>query len=240
MPNGRIWNVHNAGQRYNGSTTIADATVHSDNTVYVQLLRDIGLNRVKQVLMRVGMPQEKATLAVSTGALRPGVSPLTLCSAYSVFSAAGLFFNSSIISRIVTEDGEVLYQASEHGRSICTPQQALQVTAVLQRAAVEGTAKLPVHYPGLAAKTGTSLSGGWYASFDGIHRVLTWTESDFSPYSSRYFPGKAVSARALASRVWAMLARPQVGFQELFTVFAGVDKMSVRDLLWVERQFQST
>lgn len=240
MPNGRIWNVGNAGQRYNGLTTIADATVHSDNTVYVQLLQEIGLESVKKILMQVGMPQENVTLSVSTGALRPGISPLTVCSAYSVFSAMGRFFAPSIISSILTEDGEVLYRASYEGKSVCTPEEAIQVTAVLRRAAIEGTAKLPIQYGRLAAKTGTSVSGGWYASFDGIHRVLTWTESDFSPYSSRYFPGKAVSARDLANRIWSLLARPQIGFQELFTVFAGVDKMSVRDLLWVDSQFQTT
>jgi membrane peptidoglycan carboxypeptidase len=190
--------------------------------------------------MRAGLPAWDATLAVSTGALRPGASPLAACSAYSTFSAAGYFFPPSIISRITGEDGQVLYQGLDIGIQICTPAEAQTVTAVLQRVATEGTARLAISYPGVAAKTGTSISGGWYAGFDGIHRLLTWTESDFSPFSSRYFPGKAVSAKELANRIWGLLRKPQVGFQELFTVFGGADQMSVRDLLWVENYFQTT
>jgi len=240
MPDGRIWSVRNAGERYTGVTTIADATVHSDNSVYAQLLQEIGLDKVKRILTQVGMPARNATLAISTGALRPGVSPLTMCSAYSVFSAAGFFFSPSVISRITGEDGRILYENVQTGIPICTPAEALKITSVLQRVATEGTGKLPIPHSGLAAKTGTSMSGGWYASFDGTYRVLTWTESDFSPLSSKYYSGKAVSARELASRVWHLLTKAQVGFQELFAVFAGVDKMSVRDLLWVEEHFEAT
>jgi membrane peptidoglycan carboxypeptidase len=221
-------------------TTIADATVHSDNTVYAQLLQQIGLERVKRILMRVGIPAQNATLAISTGALRPGVSPLKMCSAYSVFSAAGYFFSPSIITRITSEDGNVLYNNPQTGRPICTPAEASSVASVLQRVATEGTGRLPIAHSGLAAKTGTSMSGGWYASFDGIHRILTWTESDFSPFSSMYYSGKAVSAKDLASRIWRLLTKAQLGFQELFAVFGGVDDMSVRDLLWVENHFETT
>jgi membrane peptidoglycan carboxypeptidase len=67
MRNGQVWAVRNAGERYTGLTTIADATVHSDNTVYAQLLQEIGLQKTKRVLTRVGMPAQDATLAISTG-----------------------------------------------------------------------------------------------------------------------------------------------------------------------------
>jgi hypothetical protein len=88
--------------------------------------------------------------------------------------------------------------------------------------------------------TGTSISGSWYASFDDVYRVLTWTESDFHPFGiSRYFPSKGVSAKILAERIWNLLGRTALSFGELFSSFAGAESMSVRDLLWVEDQFQS-
>jgi hypothetical protein len=101
----------------------------------------------------------------------------------------------------------------------------------------EGTGFLQTLPPGLAAKTGTSVSGGWHVSFDDVHRVLTWTESDFLPVGIFQYSGKGVSAKALAGRIWELLRHPQLGFSELFSVFAGVDSMSVKDLLWVESQF---
>jgi hypothetical protein len=89
-------------------------------------------------------------------------------------------------------------------------------------------------HAGLAAKTGTSISGGWHVSLNDVYRVLTWTESDFLPVGISQYPGKAVSAKSLASRIWRLLGKSRLGFSQVFSLFAGVDSMSPRDLLWVE------
>jgi penicillin-binding protein 1A len=235
---GRAWSVKNANNQYRGWITIADALVFSDNAVYAQLLCDIGIEPVARLLTSVGIPTHDATLALSTGAMRPGVSPLQLCTAYSIFSSLGAFWPATFINTVETERNKRLWQDTTQGVQICSSSTATAIRAVLRRVNDEGTGFLPTLPSGLAAKTGTSISGGWHVSFDDIHRVLTWTETDFLPVGISQYSGKGVSAKILAGRIWRLLRHPRLGFSELFSVFAGVDSMSVRDLLWVESQFQ--
>lgn len=234
---GRTWTVRNAGDRYFGPITIADALVLSDNTVYAQLLLKIGVDPVRQLLEKAGIRLKSLTPALSTGATRPGLSPIQVCSAYSLFSCAGRFFHPEIVSRIVEEDGSA-WSNPVKPVQVCTPNLSSLVTGVLQRVAREGTGSLRYQHPRLASKTGTSASGGWYVSYDESFRLLTWTETDFSPGPNGKYPSKGVSAKALADRIWTLLSGPRRGFGTLFGAFAGVDHMSTRDLLWVEQQFQ--
>lgn len=234
---GRTWTVRNAGDRYFGPITIADALVLSDNTVYAQLLLEIGVDPVRQLLERAGIKLKSLTPALSTGATRPGLSPIQVCSAYSMFSSAGRFFHPEIVSRIVEEDGSP-WSNPVQPVQVCTPALSSVVTGVLQRVAREGTGSLRYQHPRLASKTGTSASGGWYVSYDESFRLLTWTETDFSPGPIGTYPAKGVSAKALADRIWTLLTGPRRAFSALFGAFAGVDHMLIRDLLWVEQQFQ--
>jgi penicillin-binding protein 1A len=233
------WIVRNAGANYHGRISIAEALVHSDNTVYAQLLLQIGVEEVVRLLKHLAVPIKRGTPALSTGAIRPGVSPLQMCSAYSVFSNYGVFAASSIIRRVADENGESLLIANPTLSPVCSHAEASLVNNVLKRASEEGTAVLPVAQEGLAAKTGTSISGGWYVGFDDVHRLLTWTEHDFLPIGISRYSDKAVSAKGLASRIWGLLARPKLGFSELYSSFAGVDALSVHDLLWIEEEFQT-
>jgi penicillin-binding protein 1A len=235
---GKTWDVRNAGGEYHGQITIADALIRSDNTVYAQLLLDIGAEQLLRLLRTAGLPIKHATPALSTGAVRPGLSPLQICSAYSVFSSFGTFIPSSIVSRVVDERGTCLWNNESKSLRLCTHDDAKAVVTILQKVSEQGTGILPHPQTGLAAKTGTSISGGWYMSFSDTWRVLTWTESDFLPVGVTQYSDKAVSAKVLASRIWQLLEKPALGFSELYSVFAGVDIMSVRDLLWIEDEFQ--
>jgi penicillin-binding protein 1A len=237
LPNRMIWTVRNAGGRYLGAITVADALVLSDNTVYAQLLLDTGIERVQRLLATVGMAGRVLTPALSTGAIRPGLSPLEVSSAYSAFSASGLFFKPSLISRIVAESKTVWEHRVPPVRA-CTDELSRLVTTVLQRVSSHGTGLLPDPISGLAAKTGTSISGGWYVSYDESYRVLTWTEADFLPVGVRRYSEKGVSAKLLANRIWQLLRGRRRGLSELFGAFSGVNEMSVRDLLWVDEQFR--
>lgn len=239
LKDGKTWTIRNAGERYWGSITLADALVVSDNTVYAQLALDLGIERIRDLLVKVGIPAQNLTPAVSTGGIRPGISPLQISGAYSIFSSGGTFHPAAVVKEVSVDNGNLVPLCGASSVRVCSRPEASAVTDILKRAFREGTAILPRHRADLAAKTGTSISGGWYASFNDVYRVLTWTESDFQPYGTSYhFPSKGVSAKILADRIWGLLSRPALGFGELFSSFSGAQSLSVRDLLWVEEQFQ--
>ncbi len=235
---GKPWAVRNAQNHYRGWITIADALVFSDNTVYAQLLLDIGVESVARLLRAVGILAGTGTLALSTGAIRQGVSPLQICTSYSIFSSLGTFWPSAIVNSAETEEHKTVWHNTTQGLQVCSSSMASSIASLLRRVNDEGTGVLSTLPRGLAAKTGTSVSGGWHVSFDDVYRVLTWTESDFLPVGIDQYSGKAVSAKELAGRIWRLLRRSKLGFSELFSVLAGVDSMSVRELLWVENEFQ--
>jgi membrane peptidoglycan carboxypeptidase len=86
------------------------------------------------------------------------------------------------------------------------------------------------------AKTGTTHDGAWYVSFDQAFRVLTWierTDDDPTPNYSE----KGVTAINLAQRIWSLLRKGTFTSPQLFGLFRGTDRLTVRDLLWVEDQF---
>ena len=239
LPNGQNWRVRNAGDRYYGNITLSDALVLSDNTVYAQLMLEIGVDPVLQILSRCGVSLEHATPALCLGAVRPGLSPLQICTAYSVFSARGLFFPSSIVSSITDEDGKCLWHEDPHSIPVCTVGDSSTVVEILRRASKEGTGRIRVPQPRLAAKTGTSCSGSWHLSFSDNYRILTWTDTTFLSPNNFAYSGKGVTAKALASRIWTLLSKAPLGFTQLYGIFAGVDSLNVKDLLWMESEFES-
>jgi hypothetical protein len=157
-----------------------------------------------------------------------------------VFSARGQFFPAALVDRVDEKHCGTVATPHPLRTDVCAPDLVARVVQILRRVNEEGTGVLPRRQPRLAAKTGTSASGGWHVAFDDSLRVLTWTESDFLSGGVQPDPGKAVSAKALASRIWKLLRSPHVGFAGLLGAFSGVDEMAVHDLLWVEQHFQQT
>jgi hypothetical protein len=89
---------------------------------------------------------------------------------------------------------------------------------------------------GIHAKTGTTHDGAWYASFDQAFRVLTWVEHTDDDMTPNYLE-KGVTARNLAQRIWSLLRRGTFSSPQLFGMFRGADRLTVRDLLWIEDEF---
>ena len=69
---------------------LAQATLQSDNTVYVQLALDLGPDKVKQTAYDMGITSQARRLP-GRGARRPehGVSPLEMADAYATIAAGG-------------------------------------------------------------------------------------------------------------------------------------------------------
>jgi penicillin-binding protein 1A len=101
----------NFGNENFGNLTLRDATKHSVNTVYVQLLRDVGVEKTMDLARRLGDARSVYKpgaygLSVALGAVE--ASPLDMASAYGVWANRGLRADPTPIVRIVGSDGHVL------------------------------------------------------------------------------------------------------------------------------------
>lgn len=203
LGDGRIWNVHNFQDTYRGSITVAEALVHSDNTVFAQLVLDVGLDRLSIFLKRLGY-RAGVTPAIATGAVRIPMSPLEMCASYSLFSSGGFLYASSPVTSVSTEEGaEVHEYRPAVPKPVLDPWIAESIRPLLHDVATRGTGTIPSGLADLHAKTGTTDTGFWYMSFDPSYRVLAWVEKEPSVPTETYVD-KGITAKALADRIWKL------------------------------------
>lgn len=236
---GRVWHVRNHLDRYAGKIDLAQALALSDNSVFAQLILDISAERVSRLLNAVGLEVDETVPAIALGAVRRGVSPLQVSDAYSIFSSRGYRRRHRVLVSAKTSDGsELLAEPVSWAESRIIPLEVCEeVRWAMRLAARMGTGKIDAAGADLYAKTGTTPTGAWYASFDESFRVLTWVEESSEAQASP-LPGKARSAKALAERIWQLLRRPELRAPDLLGAFRGADALNYRDMVALENEFQ--
>ena len=90
------WDVQTYDHSYLGATSIENATVHSDNTVFARLILDVGPDKVVKMAYKLGIRSSTLDAVPSLTLGSIGVSPLEMASVYSTL-AAGRYFNSILM-----------------------------------------------------------------------------------------------------------------------------------------------
>jgi membrane peptidoglycan carboxypeptidase len=160
---------HNFGNENYGDITLLDATKHSVNTVYIQLVDKVGAGPVAELAKRTGLddviqdgrsPEEaKPLLPVETGlALGSGeASTLQLASAFGTWANQGVHHAAYLVDRITDSSGRLVEKHQDSGARVLDPNIANTVTLALKGVVDGGTgtnARLPNCQ--VAGKTGTT------------------------------------------------------------------------------------
>ncbi|CAA9480270.1 MAG: Multimodular transpeptidase-transglycosylase [uncultured Rubrobacteraceae bacterium] len=159
-----------------GPINLEKAMADSDNTVFVQLALDLGLQRVVDMAHELGIESEvDAYPSTAIGGLRVGVTPLEMASAYSTFANAGTHMEPYLVQKVTREEGGEEETVEEHrlvGDEALSRDEAAVVTDSLRGVVEEGTAS---YYHDLeteigrpaAGKTGTSneFIDAWFVGF---------------------------------------------------------------------------
>jgi penicillin-binding protein 1A len=170
--------IHNAEGEGGGSMTIRDATAYSVNTVYAQIILDVGIKDVAEMANRLG-----ATMINPDGKLPSGEpygpsltlgaaeeSPLDMAGAYSVFANRGVQMSPVPVTYVEEHDGKML-EDNRHrsGRRVLSQDIADQVNDVLTSVVQYGTGYGADfgHPGGIAGKTGTAenYSDAWFDGY---------------------------------------------------------------------------
>ncbi|GAB4249976.1 MAG: hypothetical protein Kow00129_10790 [Thermoleophilia bacterium] len=201
----RVWTVHNYQQRDYGSLDLAQATINSVNTVYAQLIMDVGPERVVDVARRLGIetPLEPEP-ALALGGLEQGVSPLEMAAAFATLANDGYRNRPKFITRVSRVDGEVIYRAPAEEEPVLSPEIAARVTGILERVVQEGTGKAARINRPAAGKTGTSqdFRDAWFVGYTRELSAAVWMGYPEAARSMREELGSAVGGGIPAS-VWA-------------------------------------
>jgi penicillin-binding protein 1A len=167
MPDGQPdWVVEN----YEGSggppTNLIEATVASVNTVYAQLIVEVGPQAAVDMAKALGVrsdlkPYPSAVLGTNE------VTVLDMASAYGTFAADGMHADPVLITEISRADGSVLYRRPSTRHRVVSPEVARRVTSVLGEVVDRGTGvRAQIGRPE-AGKTGTAQQwrDAWFVGY---------------------------------------------------------------------------
>jgi penicillin-binding protein, 1A family len=151
------WSPRNDGDRYHGMVNLRDALAYSFNTVAARLAIDVTPQAVIEMAARLGISTNMLPVP-SIGLGTAEVSLLELTAAFVPFANKGFGVVPSVIERIETKNGLVLYQKDDSGPGrVLSPLVVSQMNDMLVAAVRNGTG----HRAGLVdwevgGKTGTS------------------------------------------------------------------------------------
>ncbi len=90
LKGGEKFTVNNYDDAYAGTTTLANATTNSDNSVYAELGLKLGPRKVAAMARRLGVRSPVSRNAANAlGGLKQGVTPLDMAHAYETFAQGG-------------------------------------------------------------------------------------------------------------------------------------------------------
>ncbi|MDP9297400.1 MAG: transglycosylase domain-containing protein [Actinomycetota bacterium] len=172
MEGGHVWSVTNAEGSGYGSLSLADATIHSVNTVYAQLIDRVGAAKVVAVAKRMGirccthvsqpthplLPYLSAVLGTNE------VNTLEMADAYSTLASGGSRVDPVPVLSVTDAKGNVLWRADPRPRRMLDPQIASVVDQILQNVVLYGTGTAANIGRPQIGKTGTAMdhSNAWF------------------------------------------------------------------------------
>ncbi len=162
------WKVKTYDSSYGGNMDLVRGTLKSDNTVYAQLILDVGPKAVRETARLMGIRTKLDGLpAEGLGGLRLGVSPLEMSNAYATLASGGMRNDPKAISKVEFSDGKSDKLGKPKRKRVFSDGVALEVTKILEMNVKSGTGtKAAIGCPA-AGKTGTtdSFNDAWFVGY---------------------------------------------------------------------------
>jgi penicillin-binding protein 1A len=187
------------GPPYYGLTTLTEAVRRSVNTVAVQVLNHIGIQRgiANADAMGLDLTSADAYLPVAIGGVsqKTCCSPLQMADAYAAIANGGMLVQPRLVTRVVGPDGTVLGTDPVQYKQVVDPRIAYVMTKVLETVMSPepydgwdsdwGTgydAQVQDNVPGWpsAGKTGTTDNNTdlWFVGYTPLYTAAVWVGYD--------------------------------------------------------------
>jgi penicillin-binding protein 1A len=163
-----------------GSADLSKATEKSINTVFVQLIVDVGIKETAALAKRMGITSINLDKPVYGGIAigTQEVAPLDMASAFGVFAARGLRAEPTPVLKITDRDGNVVEDNSSPERTgrVLDEPVADNVTKVLEGVIQHGTGTAANIGRPAAGKTGTSeeYQNAWFVGYTPTLSTAVW------------------------------------------------------------------
>jgi penicillin-binding protein 1A len=171
------WDVKTFGNTYIGTVSLTRATLSSDNTVYAQLILDIGPKAVCDTAKLLGITTKLDCYpAEGLGGLTRGVTTLEMADAYATLASGGIRHRPTSIQKVVFPDGKSETLGNSEGKRVITDGQAAEVTKVLKMNVQAGTGTAANYGCPAAGKTGTTdeAKDAWFVGYTPFLSAAVW------------------------------------------------------------------
>jgi penicillin-binding protein 1A len=210
-----VWTVHNANRSSAGVITLDEATSRSTNTVYAQVSLDTGPENIVDMARRMGITEAALEPVLSIVLGSSSVSPMEMASAFSNFATNGRHANDYIVERIVSHEGEVIYEKEPEITQVADPALFAAARRPLLRVPTSGGTAPRADIGRLAGgKTGTHQSylDAWYVGFTPEYSTAVWVgyESEQIPLANVVIAGQNYSrvfGGTVPAPIWADFMR---------------------------------
>ena len=162
------WEVKTYDGSYGGTMTLTQATLASDNTVYAQLILDLGPKAVRETAKLMGITTKlDAYPAEGLGGLRLGVSPLEMANAYATLASGGMRNKPKAITKVEFPDGKSDDLGKPERERAFSDGVAYEVTKILEQNVQAGTGTAARLGCPAAGKTGTTdnFNDAWFVGY---------------------------------------------------------------------------
>jgi penicillin-binding protein 1A len=195
------WSPHNYSNRYHGRVQLITALTHSYNTVPVRLGRAVGLDKVIDTAVRMGV---RTPLRLNR-ALALGTSEVTVldqATGYNTLANGGYRTVPYAVLDVRNSNGTLLWRHDRDGTQperVLSPQIVAEMNQMLVNVVENGTGRR-AQLPGIrvGGKTGTSQDyrDGWFIGFTGDFTCAVWFGND------DYTGTRKMTGGTLPAMVW--------------------------------------
>jgi penicillin-binding protein 1A len=234
------WDVENYEGTAGGAASLFDATVRSYNTVYAQLIMDVGPEVAMETARAMGVasplqPFPSAVLGTND------VHPIDMATAYGTLANRGVRVDPVFVTQITRVDGSVVYEHQHRQTRAISEQTADEVNAVLQQAVARGTGtRARLGNRPVAGKTGTGQEwrDAWFVGFTPDVVTAVWMGFPQEGQISMKPPATPirVTGGSWPATIWHAFSAPLLAdmpataFHEV-TLRRGGDELNLFDLL---------
>jgi penicillin-binding protein 1B len=180
---GTIWKPQNYDSRFHGQVRLYTALANSYNLATVRLGMNLGLEKIKETLERLGVERDfQMYPAALLGSI--SLTPLEVAQMYQTIASGGFRVPLRAIRNVLTHEGKPLQRYELSVEQHFDPAPIFVLNYALEKAVRNGTGKviaktLPEDMV-VAGKTGTSndLRDSWFVGFGSDLLTITWLGRD--------------------------------------------------------------
>ena len=215
------WCPETYDHSYVGPTSIENATLRSDNSVYARLSLDVGPENIADIAYRLGV---RTDLRTSEGAYVPSmglgsrvVTPMDMASVYSTLAAGGVYSKPMAIRKVILPGGKVDKEAgwgvSQRKRAV-PDWVAAEVVGILEKNMTGGTG-VGAYFGGTpGGKTGTTdnFADAWFCGFFPGLEATIWLGYPKGEIPMTSVHGIAVSGPTFPATIWKLFMEKAITY----------------------------